>query len=191
MKKGLMFAIMMVLLVGTVVAQTPQAKQVSGQITATISEMLQNVIEINEKTCSDKGLLLTQEASASDGLSFYTKVAFPGNLLELPFVLIFPNKEGSLQSIENSHVYGVLSNNADVGDTCNILLNNVQCLTLVKTEPLGEEEYFYETLSQSCTDSLMEGEINYMGVNCPTIHSDGYIKIYKLHYDTIWNSCQK
>jgi hypothetical protein len=188
MKKGLMFAIMMVLLVGTVVAQTPQAKQVSGQITAAVSEMLQNVIEINDKTCSDEHILIGQKemhSSTLDYLSMLPMTSYPYTRQVLP---VFIDREGVLVSIDEIKVYGYFSGHALTGDTCELYLNDILCETYVKQTSNGEDELFYDTLPTSCVSALNIDELNEFKMDCPILNNQG-IGIWKILYDATWKSC--
>jgi hypothetical protein len=188
MKKGLIVSILMVLLVGTVVAQTPQAQAIPSQLMSAVSEMLENVIEINEKTCSDEPIVLAQQSHSGSEHSFFVMAPGSRNPFSRNFLPVFSEREGELVSIDRMSVYGLFHGNAPVGDTCELLLNDVLCGTYVKQTNTGDDEYFYDVLPTSCVDALELDELNELRMECPIL-SDSGIYIYRILYDATWKSC--
>ena len=192
MGKGFIFAILMILLVGTVVAQTPSAQAIPSQLMSAVSEMLENVIEINEKTCSDEPILLEQQiffGTSKDYPWTMSSPEVPSEIGHRDFLLIFPLKEGELVSINNMAIRGYFKSHSNVGDTCELLINNVPCVTYVKVGPNAEDEHFYDTLPSSCTNSLNLEEFNKMEMTCPIVGQDGGITVQRVFYDVTWKSC--
>ncbi len=189
MKKGLIFTIAMLLLIGTVVAQTPQAQAIPSQLMSAVSEMLENVIEINQKTCSDEPIVLFQGIHASGPGSPLMIQSSTNGVVKVPFLLMFPMIEGELVSIKDINFYGVFHANSDVGNTCDISYNGVYCMTLSKNKPLGEDEYFYKTVPSSCIDSLDEDSLNFIEMDCPVMNTNGFLRIMTVFYDATWKSC--
>jgi len=189
MKKGLIIGILLIILAGSVFAQSTEAPSI---IRSTIESILDNVISINEKTCGEFPIVLVQQTPAGQLNTPLTikSSSSQNNLLEKEFLLVFPEREGELIKIKDINLYGYFHSGMNQGDTCEISFNGNNCNTFVKNSPSnGENEYFYETLPSSCIDSLDFDGVNYLGVSCPILTGNNNFFIDKVFYDATWKSC--
>jgi hypothetical protein len=190
MKKGLIITIFIILLAGTAIAQSDD---IYSHLKGLMKEILENVLEINEKTCGEESIVLQQQRHTSSE-SYIFNMDSPSNndtINKEHFLLVFPEREGELVSIDDIRIYGNFDRYANAGDTCEISINNVLCLTYVKTTPHTEEEYIYETLPQSCVDVLDFDELNEMKMACPILKPNvgAHLGVIKIFYDATWKSC--
>lgn len=191
MKKGLIaFSIIsLIVLSGITLAQMDS---VDCSFCEWAKQVLKRLISIDDKICSEEPIVLYQETINGPVFDVFSMNSpdIQGEIAKRNFLLVFPQREGELVSINGISVYGYIHSRASKGSTCEIYINNVLCLTYVKTLPQDtEDEHFYEELPQSCIDVLDFDGINEIEMTCPILSGMGWMGLYKINYDAIWKSC--